>query len=156
AYGVGAVLAALAGVLLVGRRLGGPVLAAALFLSGALAALATSGGGTGTGGALLLAGARRGPRDAAPRTLLPRSGPPDVIGRVFGLLEGLMMAGLAVGSLLVPALVYLGGDRLALIGVAAVLPLGAAAGGRGLFRLDAGTPVPVVQIALLRSIPLFA
>jgi len=156
AYGVGAVLAALAGVLLVGRRLGGPILAAALLLSGALAALATGVGVTGTVALLMLAGASRALLDVATRTLLQRSVPTDVIGRVFGLLEGLMMAGLAVGSLLVPALVYLGGDRLALIGVAAVLPLGAAAGGRGLFRLDAGTPVPVVQIALLRSIPLFA
>jgi hypothetical protein len=156
AYGVGAVLAALAGVLLVGRRLGGPILAAALLLSGALAALATGVGVTGTVALLMLAGASRALLDVATRTLLQRSVPTDVIGRVFGLLEGLMMAGLAVGSLLVPALVFLGGNRLALIGVAAVLPLGAAAGGRGLFRLDAGTPVPVVQIALLRSIPLFA
>ena len=66
------------------------------------------------------------------------------------------MAGLAVGALLVPGLVHLGGSRLALLGVAAVLPLAAAAGGRALFGLDSGTPVPVVQIALLRSLPLFA
>jgi len=156
AYGVGAVLAALAGVLLVGRRLGGPILAAALLLSGALAALATGVGVTGTVALLMLAGASRALLDVATRTLLQRSVPTDVIGRVFGLLEGLMMAGLALGSVLIPALVYLGGSRLALIGVAAVLPLGAAAGGRWLFRLDAGTPVPVVQIALLRSIRLFA
>jgi signal-transduction protein with cAMP-binding, CBS, and nucleotidyltransferase domain len=57
---------------------------------------------------------------------------------------------------LVPVLVYLGGSRLALLGVAAVLPLAAAAGGRALFTLDAQAPVPVVQIALLRSLPLFA
>jgi hypothetical protein len=49
--------------------------------------------------------------------------------------------------LLVPLLVHLGGSRLALHGVAAVLPL-AAAGGRGLVTLDAEAPVPVVQIAL--------
>jgi hypothetical protein len=52
--------------------------------------------------------------------------------------------------------VHLGGSRLALLGAAAVLPLAAAVGGRGLFSLDSGTPVPVVEIALLRSIPLFA
>jgi hypothetical protein len=61
-----------------------------------------------------------------------------------------------VGALLVPALAHLGGSRLAVLGVAAVLPLAAVAGGRALFRLDAGTAVPVVQIALLRSLPLFA
>jgi CRP-like cAMP-binding protein len=42
------------------------------------------------------------------------------------------------------------------LGVAAVLPLAAVAGGRALVRLDSGTTVPVVEIALLRSLPLFA
>ena len=37
-----------------------------------------------------------------------------------------------------------------------MLPVAAAAGGRALFSLDAETPVPVVEIALLRSLPLFA
>ncbi len=48
------------------------------------------------------------------------------------------MAGLAIGALLVPALAHLGGSRLAVLGVAAVLPLAAVAGGRAVFRLDAG------------------
>jgi hypothetical protein len=87
---------------------------------------------------------------------MQRSVPARLLGRIFGLLEGLTMAGLAVGALLVPALVHLGGSRLALLGVAAVLPLAAAVGGRGLFGLDSGTSVPVVEIALLRSLPLFA
>jgi len=101
-------------------------------------------------------GASRALLDVASRTLMQRSVPAQLLGRTFGLLEGLTMAGLAVGALLVPALVHLGGSRLALLGVAAVLPLAAAVGGRGLFGLDSGTPVPVVQIALLRCIPLFA
>jgi hypothetical protein len=156
AYGLGAILAATISVLLVGRRLGGPILGAALLLSGALAALVAGLGLVGTVALLTVAGASRALLDVASRSLLQRSVPAQSLGQVFGLLEGLTMAGLALGSLLVPLLVLLGGSRLALLGVAAVLPLAAAGGGRALVSLDAQAPVPVVQIALLRSIPLFA
>jgi hypothetical protein len=156
ACGVGAVLAATVSAVLVGRRLGAPILGAALVLSGALAALEFGPGVGGTVALLAVAGASGTLLDVATRTLLQRSVPPQLIGRVFGLLEGLMMAGYALGALLVPALVHLGGSRLALLGVAAVLPLAAAVGGRALSGLDAETPVPVVEIALLRALPLFA
>ena len=156
AFGAGAVLAATVSALLVGRRLGGPILAAALGLSGALAAVAFGPGLAGTVILLALAGAGHLLLEVATRTLLQRSVPPRLIGRIFGVLEGFTMAGLAVGALLVPALAHLGGSQLAVLGVAAVLPLAAVAGGRAVFRLDAGTAVPVVEIALLRSLPLFA
>jgi MFS family permease len=156
ACGVGGVLAATVSAVLVGRRLGAPILAAALVLSGALAALAFGLGLAWTVALLAVVGASHALLDVASRTLLQRSVPPRLIGRIFGLLEGLTMAGLALGALLVPLLVYLGGSRAALLGVAALLPLAAAIGGRALFGLDAGAPVPVVEIALLRSLPLFA
>jgi MFS family permease len=155
-YGAGAILAAAVSVLLVGRRLGMPILSAALLLSAALAALAAGLGLGGTVVLLTVVGASRALLDVASRSLLQRSVPAQSLGQVFGLLEGLTMAGLAIGAVLVPILVHLGGSRLALLGVAAVLPLAATAGGRALFSLDAEAPVPVVQIALLRSIPLFA
>jgi len=156
ACGAGSVLAATGSAVLVGRRLGAPILGAALVLSGALAALALGLGAAGTVALLAIAGAGSSLLDIGARTLLQRSVPPQLIGRIFGLLEGLLMAGYALGALLVPALVYLGGSQLALLGVAALLPLAAAVGGRALFGLDAETPVPVVEIALLRSLPLFA
>jgi len=155
-YGLGAILAAAVSVFLVGRRLGVPILCAALLVSGALAALAAEPGLAGTVALLTVVGASRALLEVASRSLLQRSVPAQSLGQVFGLLEGLVMAGLAVGSLLVPLLMHLGGSRLALLGVAAVLPLAAACGGRALFHLDAEAPVPVVEIALLRSIPLFA
>ena len=105
---------------------------------------------------LSVAGAGRALLDVATRSLLQRSVPAQLLGQVFGLLEGLTRAGLAIGSVLVPVLVHLGGSRLALLGVAAVLPLAAAAVCPALFTLDAQAPVPVVQIALVRSLPLFA
>ena len=154
-WGVGALLAATGSAALIGRRLGVPILVAALLLSGVLAALAF---GLGLGGTLVLlavAGVASNTLNVALRSMLQRSVPPQLMGRVFGVLEGLMFAGYAVGALLVPLFVHLGGNRLAFIGIAFVLPLAAAVGGRALFALDAGVPVPVVEIALLRSLPLF-
>jgi MFS family permease len=156
AYGAGAVLAATASAILIGRRLGAPILAAALLLSAVVAALGFGIGLAATVALLAVAGAAAALLDVALRTLLQRSVPPQLMGRVFGVLEGLTMAGYALGALLVPLLVHLGGNRLALIGAAVVLPLAAVAGGRALFALDAAVPVPVVEIALLRSLPLFA
>jgi MFS family permease len=156
ACGVGAVVAATASVALVGRRLGVPILASAFVVSGALAALAFGLGLAATVALLAVVGASHSLLETASRTLLQRSVPAHLLGRVFGVLEGMTMAGLALGALLVPLLVYLGGSRLALLGVATLLPLAAAVGGRGLVTLDAEAPVPVVEIALLRSLPLFA
>src|SRR5207248_10015053 len=66
------------------------------------------------------------------------------------------VGGLGAGGVVGAVPVYPGGRPAGAVGVAAVLPLAAAIGGRALFGLDAGAPVPVVEIALLRSLPLFA
>jgi CRP-like cAMP-binding protein len=65
------------------------------------------------------------------------------------------MAGLAVGSALVPLLVTVGGTVAAVLGTAAILPLAALVGGRALFALDEAAHVPIVEIALLRSLRMF-
>jgi len=156
AFGVGAILAGLVGVLLIGRRLGPSILSAGLLLSGTLALLAAGLGLRWTVALLVLIGASQAVLNVASRSLLQRSVPADLLGRVFGLLEGLTMAGLAVGAILVPVLMHFGGSVLALLGVASVLPIAGIVGGRALFSLDAAAPVPVVEIALLRSLPLFA
>ncbi|MBO0815729.1 MAG: MFS transporter, partial [Actinobacteria bacterium] len=93
ACGAGAVLAATVSVVLVGRRLGAPILGAALVFSGALAALALGLGAAGTVALLAVAGASGTLLEIAGRTLLQRSVPPQLIGRIFGLQEGFMMAG---------------------------------------------------------------
>ena len=69
-------------------------------------ALAGIGAVSSTAGALVLlaaAGAGRTVLDVAGRTLLQRLAPPEALGRVFGLLESVSMAGLAVGSVIAPA-----------------------------------------------------
>ncbi len=126
AFGAGGILGGLGALTLIGSRsLGRPLIGSAVTWAGAFAALAvwTT---TGTAYALLVvAGVARAVLDAAGRSLLARVTAAHLLARLFGVLEGLADVGLATGSLLVPALVALGGARAALAGVAAVV--GAAA-----------------------------
>jgi MFS family permease len=157
AFGAGATAAVVVTAGLVGRRrLVPPMLAGmALYLAALvlLAALPTP----GTALLLLaLAGAGRVILDVAARTLVQRVAPADTLARMFGLLEGLAMAGIAVGSLLLAALVAVGGVRAAIVGVGLMLPLTALLAGRDLLSIDRHATVPVVEIGLLRAVPLFA
>ena len=154
AYGAGALLLGALAALLVGRRLGPVVVATALVAGAALAATAFAGL---FGVVLLLAmlGGARALFEVSVRVLLQRSVAPDLLGRIFGLAEGLDMVGLAVGSLLAPALVALGGPRAALLGASVVLPLVVLLRLSVLSRLDQHARVPVVEISLLRQLPIF-
>jgi hypothetical protein len=154
AYGAGAVLLGSASAFLVGRRLGPIVGLTALVLGTPLAATAAV-GLTGVLALLALVGGSRLLFDTAVRVLLQRTIAPEVIGRVFGLAEGLSMAGLALGCALAPALVSLGGARLALVGTACLLPVVVLACARGLLLLDQHAQVPVVEISLLRQLSMF-
>jgi len=155
AYGAGGVAVGGFAALIIGRRLGPIVVVSAVLLSLALAGTALASGDLAVLALLTLVGASRALFDVASRSLLQRAVSADMVARIFGLTEGLSMAGLAVGSLLVPALVGLGGDRLALLGVAAIVPVVVAFRLRMLLRIDDEARVPVVEISLLRSTPVF-
>src|SRR5262249_16327433 len=66
---------------------------------------------------LILAGLGRAVLGVGTRTLLQRVSPPDMVARVFGIVEAVSMGALAVGSLGVAALVAIGGVPLGLLGV---------------------------------------
>ena len=157
AFGAGGVLGILVTIRLIGRtRLAVPLVFAALVWSAAFLILGLLTAALGAFVVLALAGAARTLVDVATRTLLQRTVPTDVLARVFGLLETLDSVGLALGALLAPALVALLGARSAVAGLAAVFPLLLLATGRQLLSIDEHADVPVVEVALLRSLPIFA
>lgn len=157
AFGAGGIVGGVVTVALVGRRrLAPPMLAGVVVWGGAFAVLGVQ---TSTVGAFVLlgiSGAARSLVDVSGRSLLQRACDPRALGRVFGVLEGLDMAGYAVGSLMVPLLALLGGPRAAVVGVGLVLPLVMVGGLRRLLVIDAHATVPIVQISLLRLSDLFA
>ncbi len=154
-YGIGGLLATVVAALLVGRRLAWPILGSAVAAGACLALVAVAPGVWASAVLLALVGAFRTLLDVAGRTLLQRSVPPYLLGRVFGQLEGLTMAALAVGSLLVPVFVVLGGNRGAIVAIALILPVVALLGAGRLLSVDAAATVPVVQISLLRHMRMF-
>src|SRR5581483_5490090 len=93
--------------------------------------------------------------DTATRTILHRAVPMAVFGRIFGALEGMAMAGLAVGSISVPVLVHVGGLGAALAGAGGALIAVACAAVGSLRRLDEAAAVPARAISLLRRSALF-
>jgi Cyclic nucleotide-binding domain/Major Facilitator Superfamily len=157
AFGAGGVVAVAATARFVRqRRLAVPLVLSVVVWTLTFAGLAALPGLLGAVALITVAGGARATFDVAGRTLLQRVARPDLLSRLFGLLEGLQMTAYAVGSLLAPALVWVGGAHAAFVGVGAVLPLVALAARRRLLGIDRYATVPVVEVALLRSMPIFA
>ena len=156
ASGVGGVAGALAAFALIGRKrlasdfgLGIVLWGAPLALIGAwpnmpvaLIAMAV----LGIGNTLV---------DVAGLTLLQRTAPPAVIGRVFGVLEMLLVGTIGLGAAIAPALIHWVGIRWSLVVAGAFLPALTAVTWRRLLQIDAESPAPEA-LGLLQRIAIFS
>lgn len=155
AIGAGGFVGALAAMALVGRSRLGPTVVIGLVLWGmpilvtgvvpsvwvALLAMAV----LGAGNAVL---------DVAAFTLLQRSVPNEVRGRVFGVLEALVMLTVGVGAALGPLLVQAVGVQGAWILTGAVLPVLGLVAWRGIAAADRRAVIPERELTLLRGVPM--
>jgi MFS family permease len=89
-------------------------------------------------------------------TLMQRSAENDVLGRVFGILQSLMMGALAIGSLIAPVLIGWLGARGAMIAAGLLLPVLLVPLWPTLRRIDAEGRIANEPLALLRGIEIFA
>jgi hypothetical protein len=157
AFGAGGVAGAAVALALVGRhRLAGPLLLAA----GAWGVAFIAVGAWPAVGAVLcllaLAGAGRTVLDVGGRTILHRTVPAPLHGRVFGMLEGVETFGLAVGSLAVPLLVAIAGARGAVAVVGGLLIVVPLLTMPELRKIERSAPALDLELSALRGVPLFA
>jgi MFS family permease len=157
ATGFGGIAGAVVAGVLVGRgRLAGDFGLGVLLFGLPLALVAVS---HSTVAALLLlgvVGVGNTLTDVSGVTLLQRAAPEAVVGRVFGVLETLLLLTVALGAALAPALVAAFGTRGALVVAGVLLPVLVLTTGRTLRRIDATATAPVAEVELLRRVPFFA
>jgi MFS family permease len=104
---------------------------------------------------LAAVGAANALEDVAVFTLLQRIVPDDALTRVLGLTWGLAMGGVALGSIVAPAIVNAVGAQAAFAVVGSILPLLALVTYRRLIDIDKSV-VPVAELGLIEAVPIFA
>jgi MFS family permease len=156
AVGAGAIAGSALTVLLVGRRLVVPMVAGFACWGLALSAVALAPTRAAVPALLAVAGAGGILTEVAGRLLLQRSAPNQVLSRVFGVLEGLSMAAIGLGSAIVTAAIGLLEVRGTLLVAGGLMLAGAVAVWARLARAEVVAPVHAAGLALLQEIPMFA
>ena len=93
--------------------------------------------------------------DIAALTLFQRIVPDHMLGRVLGVLEGLLLGAIGVGGLLAPLLISVVGAEATLVAAGVLLPAATLLAGRRLAAIDRTSPPPA-RAALLRGVPLLS
>jgi MFS family permease len=155
AIGVGGLIGAFGAMTLEGRRLAVPFGLALIFWGLPIALLAPRPYFAAALVLLAIVGAANSVEDVAAFTLLQRIVPNELLTRVLGLLWGLAMGAVAIGSIAAPAVVAAVGPRAALIVVGSILPLLTVAAYRRLVEIDR-TVAPAPELELLEEVPMFS
>jgi hypothetical protein len=100
------------------------------------------------------AGLGSGLTAVATQTLIQRLAGDDVMSRVFGLLQGLMMGSTALGALAVPFIVAAVDERLTFVVVGLSLPVISLLAGASLMLGERLPPARAAELRLLRGVPM--
>ncbi len=157
AMGLGTIVGGALTFALAGRRRLAPALAAGAMTVG-LAIVVLGGTTSATAAAMLLAVTGMGFAvvDVTGLTMLQRVAQDRALARLLGGLEGMGMAALAVGSILVPVLIALWSLPAAVVVVGLVFPTAIGVTWIRLRTIDAHARVPVRELALLRQNPVLS
>jgi MFS family permease len=155
AIGVGGLVGGLGAMALEGRRLAVVFGLALVFWGAPLVLLAPQPGFVGAVVLLAVVGAANSVEDVAVFTLIQRLVPDDVLTRVLGVLWGLAMGAVALGSIAAPGIVEVLGPSVAFAVVGAILPLLAILTYRRLVEIDRAV-APAAELDLVKGVPMFA
>jgi MFS family permease len=155
AVGAGGLIGALGAMTLGGRRLAVPFGLSLVFWGVPIALMAPRPYFAAAIVLLAIVGAANSVEDVAVFTLLQRLVPNEMLTRVLGLVWGLAMGGVAIGSLAAPVVVSAIGPRPAFLLVGSILPLLALLTYPKLVEIDR-TIAPTPELELIGQVPMFA
>jgi hypothetical protein len=155
AIGAGGLIGALGAMTLGGRRLAAPFGLSLVFWGVPIVLMAPRPYFAAAVVLLAIVGAANSVEDVAVFTLLQRLVPNEMLTRVLGLVWGLAMGGVAIGSIVAPAVVTAIGPRPAFVFVGSILPLLALLTYRKLLEIDR-TVAPAPELELIDHVPMFA
>jgi hypothetical protein len=157
ALGLGGIVGAAFTFVLIGRRRLVPALTLGAVGAGFCFAVSALSGTVAAAFVLVAAtGAGKLFFDVCARTFVQRLLPDRLLTAVFGLQEAMMMAGLALGTLIAPVLVHALGAQISFVVAGLFLPAVTVATYRSLRSLEVGADVPADVLAGLLGVPILA
>ena len=155
ALGLGGLAGAVGAMRLDWRRLAVPFGLALVFWGLPIAVLAARPQLVAAMVLLAVVGAANSVEDVAVFTLLQRIVPDEVLSGVLGVVWGVAMGAVAIGSFATPAVVAAAGSRWAFVIVGAILPLLAVVTYSPLAEIDR-TNAPAPELELIEEVPMFS